>query len=140
MNLSDQIEALRRQMVAEHDRLKLQAAELSHLMFDRDAEMMRALSGIIEGQERRAVDIHRALRTIQARIGHVPSDEHAAMYGTGGPRAGIASARADEAGGQVGVTRHIPPMRAESTSGDDLGIYEPASSSRDQTVQSYGLN
>lgn len=135
MKLSDQIDALRLQMLAEQQSLLSKVSDLDKLVLENDAAVMRALNGIIEGQGRRASDIHRAMKTIQARIGHIPSDEHAHLYETAAARPTITTTPEDHDGAKEMAVRYAPPLRAESTSGDALGLYED-----NHSGGSFGLN
>lgn len=132
MKLVAQIDLLREQMLAEQESLLSKVSALDKLVFENDAAVMRALNGIIDGQGQRAADIHRAMKTIQARIGHIPSDEHAHLYESA--RQTIDSVEDHEKTKAI-AARYAPPLRAESTSGDALGLYEDG-----HHGGSYGLN
>jgi len=112
MGLADQIEQMRQQMVAEHERVMEQVADLDRELVDSDVELMLALDGILDQQSRRAVELRRRMEIIRSRIGHVPGSPGAPEGGVKGPVASRV------------VARFSPPVRAESTRGDDLGLYE----------------
>ncbi len=117
MKLSEQIDVLRLQMLAEQQALLTKVSTLDKLVFENDVAVMRALEGVSEGQGRRASDIHRAMKLIQARIGHIPSDEHASLYDGGNPKAVAASSPADTVDGvKIMAARYAPPLRAASAS------------------------
>lgn len=123
--LTDQIELLRRQMLDEHAGIMAKVGELDHLVFDNDVELMRSLQGIIEGQGVRAADIHRAMEVIRSRIG----------YPVGGPQRAAGGVLDDHGsnGARTMAERFSPPLRAESTAGDELGLYPSGNTS-------FGLN
>ena len=135
MNLVELVNALHQEMLRKHESLTAKVQALDHLAFEQDAALMRNLEAIIQGQGRRAADIHKMLKLIQARVGYVPSDEHAPLYEAGNPRPTIPPAPEPDDGTKAMAARYAPPLRAESTSGDALGLYDDQ-----QPSNPFGLN
>ena len=127
MKLSDQIDAMHQEMLAEYRKSLDQVSELDRALFEYDAKIMRAFEGILEGQAKRGTDIHRMMKKVWARIGHVPSDEHLPLYENGEPRPRIGSDPEADVSVKVVAARYAPPLRSESTSGDALGLYDSGS-------------
>lgn len=126
MKIGDQIEALRQQMLAdEHQNILSRAVELDRMLLDRDADLMRILNGILDGQCRRAADIQHALSAIRYRIGYAPPLQVAPPVVASPQPQRPRSPHQDDA--RAMAARYAPPMRPVSTSGDALDIYGNAS-------------
>lgn len=118
MDLADQIEALRQQMLDEHERLMDQVAGLDQAIVNADVDLMRALQTISDGQAHRAADIIHTMEVIRSRIARgmpLPPPQSAVDGNFNGYVHHDTNAIAQ---------RFRPPLRAEETTGDDLGLYD----------------
>lgn len=127
MDLADQIEAFRQQMVDDHDRLMDQVSELDQALLENDVELMKALQAAADGQAYRAGDILHVMERIRAGIRyavtghgngyhqHPGVDGHHQQMGLQSPQ--------DDPGAASMAQRFARPLREEATTGDDLGLY-----------------
>ena len=129
MDLADQIEAFRQQMVDDHDRLMDQVSELDHALLENDVELMKALQAAADGQAYRAGDILQVMERIRAGIRYaVTGPQHGNGYpqhpGIDGHHQQMGLQSPQDAPGAASMAqRFSPPLREEATTGDDLGLY-----------------
>lgn len=78
MKLADQIEAMRKRLVDEHQCALNDLEHLQQIVQQGDADVMRKIQEISALQSRNATDIMRSLLRVADRIGYLPSREQVA--------------------------------------------------------------